>query len=225
MQIPGHGWREAHDRGLDGSRGRPILVGLPMRYLLTALGNAAATFLLLAAGCAWPPVSSSPPAPGPGEERAAAALRTIRVAEGLAPFQRFLGDWEGTDEGLRGNFEVARRLSWLVPDSFLLEQWRFLAAVDGREVARSANLYTFDPEVGLVRVQMLEEGGRSRSLWLRFTADGLSWTLHAAPGEPPLSRFRTARLGGDVWEGTLEMADPEAPGGWRVVERVSLRRR
>lgn len=191
------------------------------------LAVSAVVLLLGAAACTWPPRRSGGRA-GAGEDPEARAARAARVAEGLAPFRRFLGDWEGTDQSLRGNFQVARRLSWLVPNSFLLEQWRFLDG-DGKEVARSANLYSFDPGVGLVRVEMLGEAGEARILWLRFTPDGLSWTLHEAQAGPAASRFRTLRFQGDTWDAALEVAAP-GPGeggetAWRVVEQVSLTRR
>ena len=152
-------------------------------------------------------------------------FRAVQSGERLAPLARFLGDWEGTSENLRGNFTVARRLSWLVPDSWLLEQSRVIDPDSGEELFRTALLYSWDAATGSLRSETLQPGGTSDVAWLAIDAAAGQRTLHAVPGGPAIGAFRTLRFTGGVWSAAVFVPDETMPDGWREVERLDFKRR
>ena len=98
----------------------------------------------------------------PEEERAYASLRpSIEgvASERLGPVSRFMGMWEGTLEGVAGNYRLIKRVAWLVPNSWLLEQTMALDEQTGKEIDRSAVIYTVNPVTRSLEARLLLAGG------------------------------------------------------------------
>ncbi|TAH37406.1 MAG: hypothetical protein EYC70_10580 [Planctomycetota bacterium] len=145
------------------------------------------------------------------------------MGKGLEPFARFLGDWEGTSESVAGTFHVAKRFQWLVPDSWLLEQTVTMHTESGQEMARTALLYTYDPNLAAVLADELRLSGVRQRLFLHSGDHGATWEVRSQPGGEAEAMFTTTLFTGDEWRADSFQRD--AGGGWRQVEHMELQRK
>lgn len=165
-----------------------------------------------AAACTAPAPRAEPPPANP-----------LAVAQGLAPLAQFLGDWEGPAENMAGNFTVAKRLQWLVPDAWLLEQSVTFSPENGGEVARTALLYSYDPAAGAVTAELLLPGGARQRVFLLTADQGATWEVRPETTAPAQSLFRSTLLSAEEWQADSYERGPD--GEWRQVERMTLRRK
>lgn len=169
---------------------------------------------LLAAACVRPQPHADTAAP-----ESAAAL----VSAGLAPLGRFVGDWEGEIEALSGNFRLARRVSWLVPDAWLLEQTVAFDEERGAEADRSSILYTYNPRERRLEQHLLLREGKQLIGIVALRDDGFTREVHPLnPGASP-TLHQTSLFNGSEWRGRTLIQD--GAGQWQETDRFILKRK
>ncbi|KAA3605815.1 MAG: hypothetical protein DWQ01_18600 [Planctomycetota bacterium] len=174
------------------------------------------TGLLALGSCVQAPADPGEPPGAPDPARARA------MAAGLTGLAGFIGEWEGLSRGLEGDLRLAKRMTWLVRDSWLLEQNVVFEPQTGEEIGRSAILYHFEPDQGMIHGQVLGPVGSQGESWLKAVQGRNGYEVRLQPDEPPFSLFITTSFSRDRWE--AEVYEPGPGDEWTRVERLELNR-
>lgn len=141
----------------------------------------------------------------------------------ISPMSKFIGDWEGTVESLAGNYQLAKRMSWLVQDSWLLEQVVVVDLQQGSEAARNATLYAFNSGSGRLEATHLFSEGQRGTVAVELREGGFTREMRPLGRDGVVTLTQTTKWTEREWHTRTLMLDEN--GEWQEVERSFLERK
>ena len=115
------------------------------------------------------------------------------------------------------------RVTWLVPNSWLLEQTIAQDEGTGKEIDRSAVIFTIDPVTRVVEARLLMIGGAEFRSDVELRDDGMTREIVPREKDGLRTLLRTSLFNGREWRGQNFLLDES--GEWREVNRFQLVRR